>query len=82
MRRRSTPRSNSVNRDSVLYAIYPRMAFALARRPLILVEAEEQETPSTLLKRRYQDGLRAASHCYYRLHFNTTENLMPSNHPS
>ena len=39
--------------NSVLYTIYPQMAFPLARRPLILVEAEELETPATLSKRRY-----------------------------
>ena len=39
--------------NSVLYTIYPQMAFPLPRMPLILVEAEEMETPATLLRRRY-----------------------------
>ena len=39
--------------NSVLYTIYPQMAFPLPRRPLILVEAEELETPATLSMKRY-----------------------------
>jgi hypothetical protein len=43
----------SIAPDSVLYTIYPQMAFPLPQRPLILVEAEELETPETLSRRRY-----------------------------
>jgi hypothetical protein len=43
----------SISPNSVLYTIYPQMAFPLAKRSLVLVEAEELETPATLSARRY-----------------------------
>jgi len=43
----------SISAEGVLYTIYPQMAFPLPRRPLILVEAEEQETIKTLSTRTY-----------------------------
>jgi hypothetical protein len=43
----------SIAPRSVLYTIYPQMAFPLPQRPLILVEAEELETPATLSTRQY-----------------------------
>jgi hypothetical protein len=44
---------DSIAPKSVLYTIYPQMAFPLPQRSLILVEAEELETPATLSTRRY-----------------------------
>jgi hypothetical protein len=44
----------SIAPKSVLYTIYPQMAFPLPQLPLILVNAEELETPATLSTRRYQ----------------------------
>jgi hypothetical protein len=43
----------SISPNSVLYTIYPQMAFPLPQRNLILVEAEEQETPASLSAKRY-----------------------------
>jgi hypothetical protein len=43
----------SIAPGSVLYTIYPQMAFPLPQRPLILVEAEEDETPATLSRKSY-----------------------------
>jgi hypothetical protein len=43
----------TISPGSLLYTIYPQMAFPLPKRPLILVEAEELETPATLSARRY-----------------------------
>jgi hypothetical protein len=43
----------SITPKAVLYTIYPQMAFPLPQRPLLLVEAEEQETPASLSTRRY-----------------------------
>jgi hypothetical protein len=57
-----TPRTNvqafyaeikSIAPNSVLYTIYPQMAFPLPQRPLILVEAEEDETQASLSSRLY-----------------------------
>jgi hypothetical protein len=43
----------SIAPNSVLYTIYAQMAFPLAQRSLIIVEAEEWQTPATLSRFRY-----------------------------
>ena len=43
----------SIHNEGLLYTIYPQMAFPIAWRTLILDEAEEQETISTLSAKTY-----------------------------
>jgi hypothetical protein len=44
----------SIAPGSILYTIYAQMAFPLAERALIIVEAEEGQTPESLSRFRYR----------------------------